>query len=89
MLPGQSSQPPTSLVGLSNCRMRFGTNISGRQFRVSFSHFPSRFTALDGLSVNPGSSSRLTAALAAPNASYDGSEVITAYGVEARNENAL
>ncbi|KAJ2917965.1 hypothetical protein MD484_g2461, partial [Candolleomyces efflorescens] len=41
------------------------------------------------VSINPGSSSRLTAALAAPNASYDGSEVITAYGVEARNENAF
>ncbi|KAJ2917989.1 hypothetical protein MD484_g2447, partial [Candolleomyces efflorescens] len=40
------------------------------------------------VAINPGSSSRLTAALAAPNTSYDGAEVITAYGVEARNENA-
>ncbi|KAJ2923986.1 hypothetical protein H1R20_g13109, partial [Candolleomyces eurysporus] len=40
------------------------------------------------VSINPGSSGRLTSALAAPNSSYDGAEAITAYGVEARNENA-
>ena len=38
--------------------------------------------------VNPGSSARLSAALASPNSSYDGSEAITAYAEEARNENA-
>jgi hypothetical protein len=39
--------------------------------------------------VNPGASAKLSAALAVPNSSYDGSEAITAYATEARNENAL
>ena len=39
-------------------------------------------------SVNPGASSRLTNSLASPNTTYDGSEAITAYAEEARNENA-
>ncbi|KAJ2922000.1 hypothetical protein H1R20_g15095, partial [Candolleomyces eurysporus] len=40
------------------------------------------------VAINPGSTSRLTAALTAPNISYNGAEVITAFAVEARNENA-
>ncbi|KAJ2917992.1 hypothetical protein MD484_g2452, partial [Candolleomyces efflorescens] len=40
------------------------------------------------VAINPGSTSRLFAALTAPNASYNGAEAITAYAVEARNENA-
>jgi len=40
------------------------------------------------LIVNPGSSARLLSSLVAPNASYDGSQVITVLAVEARNENA-
>ncbi|KAJ3570610.1 hypothetical protein NP233_g4289 [Leucocoprinus birnbaumii] len=41
------------------------------------------------VTVNPGASSRLTAALASPNASYDGSQAISVYGVEARNQAAF
>ncbi|KAJ2921996.1 hypothetical protein H1R20_g15099, partial [Candolleomyces eurysporus] len=40
------------------------------------------------VAINPGSTGRLTAALTAPNTSYNGAEVITAFAVEARNENA-
>lgn len=40
------------------------------------------------VTVNSGASSRLSAALASPNASYDGSQAISVYGAEARNENA-
>ncbi|KAF6761280.1 hypothetical protein DFP72DRAFT_1090248 [Ephemerocybe angulata] len=36
------------------------------------------------ISINPESSTRLTAALASPNAAYDGTQAITGYGVEAR-----
>jgi hypothetical protein len=38
--------------------------------------------------VNPGSSDRLQASYTSPNASYDGSDAITVFGNEARNENA-
>ncbi|KAF6760350.1 hypothetical protein DFP72DRAFT_103929 [Ephemerocybe angulata] len=41
------------------------------------------------ISINPESSTRLTAALASPNAAYDGTQAITGYGVEARSENAF
>ena len=41
------------------------------------------------ITVNPGSSDRLTAALTSPDSSYDGAQAITGYAVEARNENAL
>ncbi|KXN86481.1 Nitrosoguanidine resistance protein SNG1 [Leucoagaricus sp. SymC.cos] len=38
--------------------------------------------------VNPGASTRLSTALSSPHATYDGSEAISVYGAEARNENA-
>ncbi|CAA7263441.1 unnamed protein product [Cyclocybe aegerita] len=38
--------------------------------------------------INDGASANLANALLSPNGSYNGSEAITAYGVEARNENA-
>lgn len=41
------------------------------------------------ISINPESSTRLTAALVSPNAAYDGTQAITGYGVEARSENAF
>ncbi|KAG6865536.1 hypothetical protein C0991_001729 [Blastosporella zonata] len=37
--------------------------------------------------VHAGATTRLQASVATPNASYDGSEAITVYGVESRNEN--
>ncbi|KAG6844444.1 hypothetical protein H0H87_006898 [Tephrocybe sp. NHM501043] len=40
------------------------------------------------IAIHAGSTARLQASLATPNASYDGSEAITVYGTEARNENA-
>ncbi|KAG6807451.1 hypothetical protein H0H92_007402 [Tricholoma furcatifolium] len=40
------------------------------------------------VAINPGSSARLQASIATPNASYNGSEAITIVGNEARNENA-
>ena len=53
---------------------------------------PLLFSSWIGLTfqpVHPGASAKLSAALAVPNSSYDGSEAITAYAIEARNENAL
>lgn len=41
------------------------------------------------LIVNAESTTNLMAALAAPNPAYNGSQAITVFGVEARNENAL
>lgn len=41
------------------------------------------------VTVNPGSSDRLSAGLTLPNATYDGAEATSIYGVEARNENAF
>lgn len=41
------------------------------------------------IAIHPGASAKLSAALAVPNSSYDGSEAITAYATEARNENAF
>ncbi|KAF8624681.1 hypothetical protein AX17_007012 [Amanita inopinata Kibby_2008] len=41
------------------------------------------------ISINEGASARLMSALSTPNASYDGSEAITVFGAEARNENAF
>ncbi|PPR02814.1 hypothetical protein CVT26_009600 [Gymnopilus dilepis] len=61
-----------------------------------FPHGPSDVAAalLDeqtwaAITINAGSTSRLMSSLASPNSSYDGSEAITVFGVEARNENAL
>ncbi|KIM36235.1 hypothetical protein M413DRAFT_31832 [Hebeloma cylindrosporum] len=39
--------------------------------------------------INPDSSSRLTASLTAPNATYNGADAITVFAVEGRNENAF
>ncbi|TFL06621.1 hypothetical protein BDV98DRAFT_600637 [Pterulicium gracile] len=41
------------------------------------------------IAINPGASGNLSAALAAVNASYNGSLAITAYGNEGRNENSF
>ncbi|PPQ93065.1 hypothetical protein CVT25_011941 [Psilocybe cyanescens] len=41
------------------------------------------------ITINEGSSSRLSQSLVAPNATYDGSEAVSIFAVEARNENAL
>ncbi|KAF8153410.1 hypothetical protein B0H34DRAFT_104331 [Crassisporium funariophilum] len=41
------------------------------------------------ISINEGSTARLSASLASPNSSYDGTEAITVFAVEARNENAF
>lgn len=38
--------------------------------------------------VSPNATSRLTASYANPDRTYNGSQVATAYAVEARNENA-
>lgn len=40
------------------------------------------------ITITSGTTARLQAALASPDASYDGSRMIMAYGVEARSENA-
>ncbi|KAF8972086.1 hypothetical protein BDZ97DRAFT_1011209 [Flammula alnicola] len=40
------------------------------------------------ITINEGATSRLEAAISTPDASYNGSNAITAYGAEARNENA-
>ncbi|KAG6859473.1 hypothetical protein C0995_008139 [Termitomyces sp. Mi166 len=40
------------------------------------------------IAIHAGSTARLQASYMTPNASYDGSEAITIYGDEARNENA-
>jgi len=37
--------------------------------------------------VNPGASNRLSTSLNTPNATYDGSEAITVFASEARQEN--
>lgn len=39
--------------------------------------------------VNPGASTRLTTALENPDPTYDGSQAISIFASEARNENAL
>ncbi|KAG6845242.1 hypothetical protein H0H93_016149, partial [Arthromyces matolae] len=41
------------------------------------------------ITIHSGATSRLQASYASPNPSYDGSEAITVYGEEARNENAF
>ncbi|KAG6909241.1 hypothetical protein DXG01_001423 [Tephrocybe rancida] len=41
------------------------------------------------IAIHTGSTTRLQASLTTPNASYDGSDAITVYGAEARNENAF
>ncbi|KAF8884553.1 hypothetical protein CPB84DRAFT_1789019 [Gymnopilus junonius] len=41
------------------------------------------------ITINEGSTARLMDSLASPNATYDGSEAMTVFGVEARNENAF
>ncbi|KAF9444277.1 hypothetical protein P691DRAFT_677928 [Macrolepiota fuliginosa MF-IS2] len=41
------------------------------------------------VTINPGTSSALDAALTTPNATYDGSQAISVFGVEARNENVF
>ncbi|KAG5726670.1 Nitrosoguanidine resistance protein SNG1, partial [Termitomyces sp. T112] len=40
------------------------------------------------VTINPGASERLQASYSSPNPTYDGSDAITVYGAEARNENA-
>ncbi|KAG5652153.1 hypothetical protein H0H81_006098 [Sphagnurus paluster] len=40
------------------------------------------------VAINPGVSQRLQASYESPNITYNGSEVITVYAAEARNENA-
>ncbi|KAH9474354.1 Nitrosoguanidine resistance protein SNG1, partial [Psilocybe cubensis] len=46
-------------------------------------------TELTSPTVNQGSSSRLSQSLITPNATYDGSEAVSVFAVEARNENAF
>ncbi|CAA7263445.1 unnamed protein product [Cyclocybe aegerita] len=41
------------------------------------------------LTINPGTTARLTASIASPNASYNGADAITVFATEARNENAF
>ncbi|KAG6865458.1 hypothetical protein C0991_002381 [Blastosporella zonata] len=41
------------------------------------------------VAINPGASARLQASYVNPNATYNGTEAITMYAAEARNENAL
>ncbi|CAA7263443.1 unnamed protein product [Cyclocybe aegerita] len=41
------------------------------------------------VTINPGTTARLTASISSPNSSYDGTEAITIYATEARNENAF
>lgn len=43
----------------------------------------------DPIPVNPGSSARLAAALSSANSSYDGTQAMTVFAAEARQENAL
>ncbi|KAG6835079.1 hypothetical protein H0H93_005040 [Arthromyces matolae] len=43
----------------------------------------------DDRTVNPGASARLEASYANPNSSYNGSEAVSVYAAEARNENAF
>jgi hypothetical protein len=40
------------------------------------------------IAINSGASDRLQAAIAAKDPSYDGSKAVTAWGIEARNEQA-
>jgi len=44
-------------------------------------------TSRDVEIVNPGASNRLSTSLNTPNATYDGSEAITVFASEARQEN--
>ncbi|KAF9478431.1 hypothetical protein BDN70DRAFT_808791 [Pholiota conissans] len=73
----------------------------GRQFIRWEVVPPGRFTSADGVIeavkldqtwiavvINVGATTNLQDAIDAPNASYNGSAAITAYGAEARNENA-
>jgi hypothetical protein len=46
------------------------------------------FACLFTLVVNAGASSRLEASIVNPDPSYNGTEAITVYAAEARNENA-
>ncbi|KAF9484292.1 hypothetical protein BDN70DRAFT_989742 [Pholiota conissans] len=41
------------------------------------------------VTINAGSTARLMQSLSSPNTTYDGRDAITAFGVEARNENAF
>lgn len=41
------------------------------------------------VAIHPEASAKLNAALTIPNSTYDGSEAVTVYAVEARNENAF
>ena len=50
---------------------------------------PVIFLANPVVSVNPGASNKLTTALSQPNVTYDGSEALSIFASEARNENAL
>ncbi|KIK00497.1 hypothetical protein K443DRAFT_122793 [Laccaria amethystina LaAM-08-1] len=84
------------MVGQSVVRS-FGSNIGAS--KITWNIVPAQVVgSLDELTtlidltsqpVNPGASAKLSAALAVPNSSYDGSEAITAYATEARNENAF
>jgi len=47
-----------------------------------------QFSFLISLAVNEGATSRLEASIVNPDPSYNGSEAITAFAAEARNENA-
>ena len=55
---------------------------------ISTCQLTPQFSLLISLAVNEGASSRLDAAILNPDPSYNGSEAITVFGVEARNENA-
>lgn len=58
---------------------------SGNQLRGP----SSSWTNFNAKTVNSDSSSRLTASLTTPNATYNGTDAITVFAVEGRNENAL
>lgn len=55
---------------------------------ISTCQATSEFRFLFSLVVNAGASSRLEASIVIPDPTYNGTEAITAYGAEARNENA-
>ncbi|KAF9483273.1 hypothetical protein BDN70DRAFT_873964 [Pholiota conissans] len=67
------------------------TTIPSTQFAVGVSGLMDAMKdekAWVAVAINDGATARLQASISSPNASYDGTMAITAFGVEARNENA-
>ncbi|KAG5636443.1 hypothetical protein H0H81_008033 [Sphagnurus paluster] len=100
-VPGWVVDFDGGLIGQTVSQTLTSTEVS-RQSKVTWTVVsPSQFASLSDLTgalveqkawaaiaIHAGSTDRLQASYASPNASYDGTSAITFYGVEARNENA-